>query len=206
MPVHIIVKDIRTMDMTIDQQVALDEAIVPHASRLRIGKSNFHLRSDIMSKELTLQLATATVHHHSICFNMNNKKHIVNLEYFREMLHICPRLPNQTFDELLFKLAFLRYLGHSGEIKKITDTLYIKLSTKMLRRAMRCTIPDVHNNQASLETSEHPEVQSILPIKLTNEDIRNSAAYKECYAVASGVAPPKTKASVRKTQSSFDTT
>nr|GEX22180.1 hypothetical protein [Tanacetum cinerariifolium] len=46
----------------------------------------------------------------------------------------------------------------------------------------------------------------ILPIELTNEDIRNSAAYKEYYAVASGAAPPKTKASVRKTQSSFDTT
>nr|GEX49649.1 hypothetical protein [Tanacetum cinerariifolium] len=44
------------MDITIDQQVALDEALVPHASRLRIGKSNFRLRSDITSKESTLQL------------------------------------------------------------------------------------------------------------------------------------------------------
>nr|GFB33293.1 hypothetical protein [Tanacetum cinerariifolium] len=44
------------MDMTIDQQVALDESLVPHASRLRIGKSNFRLRSDITSKESTLQL------------------------------------------------------------------------------------------------------------------------------------------------------
>nr|GEU99564.1 uncharacterized mitochondrial protein AtMg00810-like [Tanacetum cinerariifolium] len=153
-----------------------------------------HFRSDITSKESTLQLvynvlrltpfykaflvtadvpeiymhefwATATVHHHSICFKMNNKKRIVNLEYFREMLHISLRLPNQTFDELPFEeeiLAFLRYLGHSGEIKKLTDTLYINLSTKRPRRAMRCTIP--------------------------------------------GSAPPKTKASVRKTQSSFDTT
>nr|GEU39101.1 hypothetical protein [Tanacetum cinerariifolium] len=56
LPVNIIVKDTRTMDMTIDQQVALDEALVPHASRLRIGKSNFRLRSDIISKESTLQL------------------------------------------------------------------------------------------------------------------------------------------------------
>nr|GEY80847.1 hypothetical protein [Tanacetum cinerariifolium] len=45
-----------TMDMKIDQQLALDEALIPHASRLRIGKSNFHLRSDITSKESTLQL------------------------------------------------------------------------------------------------------------------------------------------------------
>nr|GEU49220.1 hypothetical protein [Tanacetum cinerariifolium] len=67
--------------------------------------------------------ANATVHHHSICFKMNNKKRIVNPEYFREMLHICPRIPNQTFDELPFEeeiLAFLRNLGYSREIKKIT--------------------------------------------------------------------------------------
>nr|GFA89318.1 hypothetical protein [Tanacetum cinerariifolium] len=103
MPIHIIVKDRRTMDMTIDQQVALDEALVPHASKLRIGKSKFCLRSDITSKESTLQLvydvlrltpfykaflvtpdvleiymqefwATAIVHHHSIRFKMDNRK------------------------------------------------------------------------------------------------------------------------------------
>nr|GEX03805.1 hypothetical protein [Tanacetum cinerariifolium] len=56
MLVHIIVKDTRTMDMTIDQQVALDKDLVPHASRLRNRKSKFRLRSDITSKESTLQL------------------------------------------------------------------------------------------------------------------------------------------------------
>nr|GEZ00279.1 hypothetical protein [Tanacetum cinerariifolium] len=44
------------MDTTIDQQVAMDEALVPHARRLRIGRSNFCLLSDIASKESTLQL------------------------------------------------------------------------------------------------------------------------------------------------------
>nr|GEX40887.1 hypothetical protein [Tanacetum cinerariifolium] len=137
----------------------MDEALVPHASRLRIGKSNFHLKLDISFKESTLQLvydvlrltpffkvflvtadvpeiymqefwATVTVHHHSIWFKMDNKKHIVNLEYFREMLHICPRLPGQTFNELLFEeeiMAFLRFLGHNGEIKRITDVNINKL-------------------------------------------------------------------------------
>nr|GEU83131.1 hypothetical protein [Tanacetum cinerariifolium] len=147
------------MYIKIGQQVALDEALVPYASRLRIGKSNFRLRSYLKSKESTLQVvydvlkltpfckaflvtadvpaiymqefwATTTVHHHSIHFNMNNKKHIVNLEYFREMMQICPRIPNQPFDELPFEeeiLAFLRELGHSGEIKMITDVNINKL-------------------------------------------------------------------------------
>nr|GEZ26817.1 hypothetical protein [Tanacetum cinerariifolium] len=46
----------RTMDTIIDQQVVIDEALVPHARRLRIGRSNFYLLSDISSKESTLQL------------------------------------------------------------------------------------------------------------------------------------------------------
>nr|GEW53674.1 hypothetical protein [Tanacetum cinerariifolium] len=98
------------MDTTIDQQMAMDEALVPTAQRLKIGRSNFCLLSDIKSKESTLQLvydvlricpffkaflefwATATVHYHSIRFKMDNKKHIVNLESFRDILHICPRV------------------------------------------------------------------------------------------------------------------
>nr|GEW14227.1 hypothetical protein [Tanacetum cinerariifolium] len=167
MPVHITVKDTRTMDMTIDQQVPLDEAFVPHVSRLRIGKSSFRLRSDITSKESTLQLLNSG---HSIRFKMDNKKRIVNLEYFREMLHICPRLPGKTFDELSFKeeiLAFLIFLGYSGEIRKLTDVNINKL---------------------------HQPWRSF------------AAVINKCLSGKStGAAPPKTKASVRKTKSSFDT-
>nr|GEV72541.1 hypothetical protein [Tanacetum cinerariifolium] len=45
---------------------------------------------------------------------------------------------------------------------------------------------------------------AMMPIELTNEDIRNSNAYKEYYAVATGATPPKPKASVWKTRSSSD--
>nr|GFA91489.1 hypothetical protein [Tanacetum cinerariifolium] len=127
------------MDTTIDQQVEMDEAVVPHAHRIRIGRRNFRLLSNISSKESTLQLvydvmrlnpffkaflvtadvpevymqefwATATVHHHSIWFKMDNKKHIVNLESFREMLHICLRLHNQPFVEPPFEEEILAFL------------------------------------------------------------------------------------------------
>nr|GEW75485.1 hypothetical protein [Tanacetum cinerariifolium] len=290
------------MDMTIDQQVALNEAFVPHTSRLRIRKSNFHLRSDITSKESTLQLvydvlrltpfykaflvtadvpeiymqefwATTIVHHHSIRFKMNNKKCIINLKYFKEMLHICPRLPNQTFDELQFEeeiLAFLRYLGHtvinkclSGKStgydslrlsqaqilwgmyhKKNADFAYLlwedfvyqvkhkdaKKSNEMyyprftkviihffmtkdpsIPRRNKVNWHYVRDDQMFMTiklVSRHQNTQqfgAILSIELTNEDVRNFAAYKEYYAVASGAAPPKTKASVRKTRSSSNT-
>nr|GFD43530.1 hypothetical protein [Tanacetum cinerariifolium] len=74
--------------------------------------------------------ATATVHHHSIRFKMDNKKHIVNLESFREMLHIYPRLPGQSFVEPPFEeeiMAFLWFLGHSGAIRRLTDVNINKL-------------------------------------------------------------------------------
>nr|GEZ65983.1 hypothetical protein [Tanacetum cinerariifolium] len=137
----------------------MDEARVPHAQRLRIGRSNFRLLSDIKSKESTLQLvydvmricpffkaflvtadvpeiymqefwATATVHHHAIQFNMDNKKHIVNLESFRDMLHICLRVHGQSFDEPPFKeeiMAFIRFLGHSVAIRTFTNVNINKL-------------------------------------------------------------------------------
>ncbi|GKA90221.1 hypothetical protein Tco_0812091, partial [Tanacetum coccineum] len=39
---------------------------------------------------------------------------------------------------------------------------------------------------------------AILPVALTNEDIRNSESYKEYYAMASGTIPPKIKGSKKK--------
>nr|GEX03675.1 copia protein [Tanacetum cinerariifolium] len=51
----------------------------------------------------------------------------------------------------------------------------------------------------------HAKFGALLSIELTNEEIRNSNAYKEYYAIATGAAPPKPKASVQRTRSSFDT-
>nr|GEZ28752.1 hypothetical protein [Tanacetum cinerariifolium] len=258
------------MDMTIDQQVALDKALVLHARRLRIGKSNFRLRSDIKSKESTLQVvydvlkltlfykaflvttdvpeiymqefwATAIVYHHSIRFKINNKKRIVNLEYFREMLQISSRIANQQFDELPFEdeiLAFLRELGHSGEIKRITDVNINKLNqpwrsfAAVINKCLSGKSTDFvyqveHKDAKKRNEMYYPRFtkvivnffmtkdQSILsrtkygvmlPIELTTKSIKYFESYKEYYAVSSGAEPPKTKASVRKKKSSYDTT
>nr|GEX72909.1 hypothetical protein [Tanacetum cinerariifolium] len=66
----------------------------------------------------------------------------------------------------------------------------------------RCSL----RSRWSRDIRTHNNLVSCLPIKLTNEDIKNSEAYKEYYAVTSGAAPSKTKASLRKTKSSSDTT
>nr|GEV29700.1 hypothetical protein [Tanacetum cinerariifolium] len=58
---------------------------------------------------------------------MDTRKNIVDLESFREMLHISPRVSGQSFAELPFKeeiLEFLRFLGHSAQINTLTNGLY----------------------------------------------------------------------------------
>nr|GEZ05174.1 hypothetical protein [Tanacetum cinerariifolium] len=101
----------KIMATTIKQQTALDESLVPSSQRLRIGRSNFQLPSDIQSKEATLQVvydvlrnsplfrafqvtadvpeiymqefwATAKLHHNSIRFKIDTRKSVLDLESF----------------------------------------------------------------------------------------------------------------------------
>ncbi|GJT56300.1 hypothetical protein Tco_0991354 [Tanacetum coccineum] len=147
------------MALSIADQIALDDALVAPADRLKIGKCNLRLSSDVTSKEATLQVvydvlkltpfykafqvtadapqiymqefwASAYVHNRSVRFKMNNKKHIIGLEQFRDILQICPRIGNKKFvDPPLEKeiLIFLASLGHSGDIRKLTDVNVNKL-------------------------------------------------------------------------------
>nr|GEW44577.1 hypothetical protein [Tanacetum cinerariifolium] len=187
--------------------MAMDEALVPNTQRLRIERSNFQLPSDIQSKESTLQLvydvlrrcsffkaflitadvpeiymqefwATAYVHQHSIRFKMNNKKHIVNLKSFRDMLHISPRIPGQSFDELPFEEEIIKFIRD--------DFLF-------------STIKVVFRHQNTQQYG------AMLPIELTNDEIRNTKAYKEYYAFTTGEAVPKPKVSARRKKSDSDT-
>nr|GEZ09315.1 hypothetical protein [Tanacetum cinerariifolium] len=263
------------MATTLEQQVALDETLIPSVQRLRIGRCNFRLPSDIQSKEPTLQVvydvlrnspffkaflvmadvleiymqefwATTKLHQHSIRFKMDTRKHVLDLEAFREMLHISPRITSQSFTELPFEeeiLEFLRFLGHSTQIKTLTDVNVNKLY--QLWRSFAVVINKCLTGKSSgidslrisqvqilwgLYNSSNPSIPRrnrvnwhyvrddvmfstikvvsrhqttqqygvILPIELTNDDIRNSKAYREYYACATGEAAPKPKASDRK--------
>ncbi|GJR55974.1 hypothetical protein Tco_1406495 [Tanacetum coccineum] len=62
---------------------------------------------------------------------MNKKNYSFDLETFRDMLQICPKLPGQNFEDPPFEeeiLAFIRELGYPGDIKLHSDvkvdTLY----------------------------------------------------------------------------------
>ncbi|GJW22473.1 hypothetical protein Tco_0033095 [Tanacetum coccineum] len=121
------------MEISIADQIALDDALVAPADRLKIGKCNLRLSSDVTSKEATLQVVydvlkltpfykafqvTADAPEIYICKNSG------------DILQICPKVGNKKFEEPPLEkeiLAFLANLGHSGEIRKITDVNVNKL-------------------------------------------------------------------------------
>ncbi|GKA22292.1 hypothetical protein Tco_0708254 [Tanacetum coccineum] len=305
------------MALSIADQIALDDALVAPADRLKIGKCNLRLSSDVTSKEATLQVvydvlkltpfykafqvtadapeiymqefwASAYVHNRSVRFKMNNKKHIIGLEQFRDILQICPKVGNKKFvDPPLEKeiLIFLASLGHSGDIRKLTDVnvnklhqpwrsfaavinkclsgtpsydslrlsqaqilwgmynkknvdyayllwedFIFKIENKNTKKGSAMYYPRFTKLVVNYVMEKDPSIPrrnkvnwhyarddpmfttinvisrnevtqlygAILPVALTNEDIRNSESYKEYYARASGTIPPKTKGSKKK--------
>nr|GEX72315.1 putative reverse transcriptase domain-containing protein [Tanacetum cinerariifolium] len=241
-----------TMKTTIEQQVVMDEALVPSAQMLRIGRSNFWLLSDIQSKESTLQLVYDVLRRcpfYKACGHSGCARDL----YAR----ILGYSQCQSFAELPFEeeiLDFIRFLRHSATIRTLTDGLYHKRNvdyafliwedfvfqvehknqkkknnemyyprfTKVIIHHFMSKDPSIpRRNKVNWHyvrddfmfltiklVSRHQNTQqfgALLPIELTNEEIRNSKAYKEYYAIATGEAAPKPKASARRTRSGSDT-
>nr|GEY90656.1 uncharacterized mitochondrial protein AtMg00810-like [Tanacetum cinerariifolium] len=120
------------------------------------------------------------------------------------------RIPGQSFDELPFEeeiLQFLRFLGHSAQIRTLTDVNINKLFQPW--RSFGAVINKCLTGKSfGFDSFRHQNTQqygAMLPIELTNEEIRNTKAYKEYYACATGEAAPKPKASARRKKSGLDT-
>nr|GFA37713.1 hypothetical protein [Tanacetum cinerariifolium] len=210
------------MATTIEQQESTLQVIYDVLRRSPFFKA-FLVTADVLEIYMQEFWATAKLHQQSIRFKMDTRKNVLDLEAFREMLHISPRIPGQSFAELPFEeeiLEFLRFLGHSTQIKTLTDVNVNKLYqpwrsfAAVINKCLTDFVYQVeHKNQKKsnemddilLSTikvvSRHQDTQqydAILPIELTSEDIRNTKAYKEYYACATGEAAPKPKASARK--------
>nr|GEV45794.1 putative ribonuclease H-like domain-containing protein [Tanacetum cinerariifolium] len=130
--------------------------------------------------------ATVSIHYTLLRFKMNDKSHTLNLETFRDMLQICPKLPGQKFKDPPFKeeiLSFIRDLDHTGEIKG----MYHKRNVDYVYLLWEDLVYQVENKN---------------PKK--NNDIY-SKAYKEYYAVASGAEPLKAKTKYKKKENELVT-
>nr|GEZ26005.1 hypothetical protein [Tanacetum cinerariifolium] len=85
------------MDTTKAQQIALDDALVAPANRLKIGKCNHRLNFDLKSNEPTIQVVLDAL---KLTPFYNAFQITPNVpEIYIDMLHICPRLPGQRFKD-----------------------------------------------------------------------------------------------------------
>ncbi|GKC80666.1 hypothetical protein Tco_1131440 [Tanacetum coccineum] len=264
------------MEISIADQIALDDALVAPADRLKIGKCNLRLSSDVTSKEATLQVvydvlkltpfykafqvtadapeiymqefwASAYVHNRSVRFKMNNKKHILGLDQCRDIRKITDDIRKITdvnvnvnklhqpwrsfaaiinkclsgipsYDSLRLSQAQIlwgmynkknvdyAYLLWEDFIFKIENkntkkgnAMYYPWFTKLVVNFVMEKDPSIPRRNKVISRNEVTQLYgAILPVTLTNEDIRNSESYKEYYAMALGTIPPKTKGSKKK--------
>ncbi|GKC75919.1 hypothetical protein Tco_1126693 [Tanacetum coccineum] len=153
------------MDTTKAQQKALDDALVAPENRLMIRKCNQRLSSTLKSNEPTIQVAldalkltpfynafevfadvpeiymqefwaTVTKHHYSLRFKLNGKSHTLNVDNFRDMLKICPKLLGQKLEEPPFEEEILShkrswtYCGKTTGLERLRLSLENKDSKK----------------------------------------------------------------------------
>ncbi|GJY35845.1 hypothetical protein Tco_0421223 [Tanacetum coccineum] len=118
------------MDNTRAQQKALDDELVAPADlaldalKLTPFYNAFEISADVPEIYMQEFWVTVSRHHSSLRFKLNGKSHTVNVDNFRDMLKICPKLPGQKFEEPPLEeeiLSFIRDLGHTGEIKFLSD-------------------------------------------------------------------------------------
>ncbi|GKA52961.1 hypothetical protein Tco_0746276 [Tanacetum coccineum] len=118
------------MDNTRAQQKALDDELEPtlevvlDALKLTPFYKAFEITTDVPEIYMQEFWVTVSRHHSLLRFKLNGKSHTVNVDNFRDMLKICPKLPSQSFEEPPLKeeiLSFIRDLGHTDEIKFLSD-------------------------------------------------------------------------------------
>ncbi|GJZ32218.1 hypothetical protein Tco_0577654 [Tanacetum coccineum] len=139
------------------QQPKIDLELVPKENRLDIGKCNGRIPRGLTPREPTFQvfldaialtpcyptfLITADVpkvymhqfwnsvykHDTFYRFKTNKKKRFkLNLEVFKDIFQICPRVSGRDFDPLPSEedtVSFLRELGHTGVINSLNDVFF----------------------------------------------------------------------------------
>ncbi|GJR45319.1 retrovirus-related pol polyprotein from transposon TNT 1-94 [Tanacetum coccineum] len=153
----------------------LDDAFEAPADRLKIGKCNLRLSSDVTSKEATLQVVYD----------------VLKLTPFYKAFQIENK--NTKKGNAMYYSRFTKLVINFVMDKDPSIPRRNKVNWHYARDdPMFTTINVISRNE---DTQLYG---TILPVALTNEDIRNSKSYKEYYAIASGTIPPKIKGSKKK--------
>ncbi|GKE44636.1 hypothetical protein Tco_1471920 [Tanacetum coccineum] len=65
-------------------------------------------------------------------FKLDKKKCIIDVEVFRDILHICPRLPNQEFDEPPFDEEIISFIDNRVSSAKRKENMPYPRFTKAI--------------------------------------------------------------------------
>ncbi|GJZ35547.1 hypothetical protein Tco_0581364, partial [Tanacetum coccineum] len=208
------------MSITKEEQQALDDALVPREQRLTIG--TFLITTSVPAVYMQEFWATITYQKHHIRFKMNKKSYSFDMETFKNMLLICPKLPGQKFDSDTWGLYHQEKVDYvyllwedlvfqikNKESRKNKYMFYPRFTKVIINHFMSQdqSIPrrnkvDWHmaNDDPILTTMrfipQHEVVQrygAILPDYLTNPTMKESEAYKTYHDLATGKVQPKLK-------------
>nr|GEV85704.1 reverse transcriptase domain-containing protein [Tanacetum cinerariifolium] len=174
-----------TMTTTAAQQDALDNALVPLEKQVKIGKCNMRIIPAKTQKEpmyqvvldfwFTIDKKDSTAYQ----FKIDKKRYIIDMEVFREIFQICPKLPNQEFDEFPSDeeiLSFIKELGHKGDIKSITKVdsrackTYVAFTTsatspKKARKFKKPASPSTKRTLVTVEEEEPEPARKVISHK-----------------------------------------
>nr|GEZ22349.1 hypothetical protein [Tanacetum cinerariifolium] len=244
-----------TMDTTIDQQVAMDEAFVPrfpgHCGRTRDLYAGILGNSRCPSSCYPIQDGQQEAHCESRIFqghapyltltDVNINKLYQPWISFATIINKCLTGKSSGYDSLRLSQAQILWgLYHKRNIdyayimwedfvyqvehknQKKSNEMYYPQFTKVIIHPYMSKDPSIPRrnkvnwhyvrddfmfSMIKLVSKDQNTQQfgALLPIKLTNDEIRNSNAYKVYYVVVTREATPKPKASVRRTRSGSDT-
>ncbi|GKD66114.1 hypothetical protein Tco_1308222, partial [Tanacetum coccineum] len=249
------------MEISKADQIALDDALVAPANRLKIGKCNLRLSSDVTSKSSAESLRSQCKSSGPLLIfitdlsdsRLTTKSTILNLDLIQRHTSNCLKMRSfaaiinkclsgkTSYDSLRLsqaqilwglynnKRADYAYLLWEDFIYQIENkntkkgnAMYYPRFTKLVVNFVMDKDPSIpRRNKVNWHyakddpmfitinvISRNEDTQlygTILPVALTNEDIRNSESYKEYYVIASGKIPPKIKGSKKKADTDITT-
>nr|GEV82976.1 hypothetical protein [Tanacetum cinerariifolium] len=184
------------METTIEQQVAMDEALVPSAQSATI-----RTLTDVNINKLYQPWRSFTaIINKCLTGKTPHKRNVDYAFLIWEDFVFQVEQKNQKKSNEIYYPRFTKVIIHHFMLKDLSIPRRNNVNWHYVRDDfMFSTIKLVSRHQNT------QQFDALLPIELTNEEIRNSKAHKEYYAIATGEAVPKPKASAKRTRSGSDT-
>nr|GEV60697.1 retrovirus-related Pol polyprotein from transposon TNT 1-94 [Tanacetum cinerariifolium] len=169
----------KTMETIIEQQVAMDEVLVPSTKRIP-GQSFDELPFEEEVLDFIRNIDYAFLIWEDFVYQVEHKNH---------------KKSNEMYYPRFTKVIIHHFMSKDPSIPRRNKVNWHYVRDDFLFSMIKVVFRHQNTQQYS----------AMLPVELTNDEIGNTKAYKEYYAFATGEATPKPKASARRKKSGSDT-